>query len=167
MENEETLNEKNENTEIQEENKNNKLKQNKDQKQIVIAIIIAFVSFLFAFILAFSSCSSRLEEKQTAKGYILKYCNLSYPDTFKLKTCYCDKESYEEDGYEIWEFSGYFTCENTFGMEMNNNYKIYLKVSLNYGSDTLLWLVVDNETYYGSEQALWDLNPGYCVIKNI
>ena len=97
-----------------------------------------------------SSGASKGYVKECTGEFILRYYPLLYPDTFKIKSIKYSKTSYKDDGYELWCTEGYFTSESKSGLEIKTNYKIYMQYKFSDDKCHILWLKIDNKTYYGS-----------------
>ena len=66
---------------------------------------------------------ARLEVQEILKDYVI------YPDTLKIKTIEYYKSEDEEAGTELWKCQGYFVAESKIGLEVKNEYIVYITYS--------------------------------------
>lgn len=139
----------------------NEEKEVKTKKTITFkTILISVLSFIVVFTIISVMISGEKKDssdgasegyvKQSTGEFILRYYPLLYPDTFKIKTINYSKTSYKDEGYELWCTEGYFISESKVGLEIKTNYKVYMQYKFSDDKCHLLWLKIDNETYYGS-----------------
>lgn len=142
--------------------------QNNKQKNKKLIGIIGSISLVLAIVLLaiYFNDGSQKNIKAYTKEYIIKYGNLKYPDTVKIESFDSEYESYKDEEYEIWKTTGRFTSENTLGMEVNGSYTMYIKYDTYLERCYPLWIIIDNNTVYGSRQNVDDLNISFLFIHD-
>ena len=131
----------------------------KELTSLQIAAIVFLIAFIICIFIILGSNDNSSNKKNGASTYyiescteefILRFYSLKFPDTFKLDTIDYKKTSYTEDGYELWATTGYFTAENALGLRVKTTYTIFMQYKFSDDTCHALWVIIDDETYYGS-----------------